>query len=135
MSRIHSSSRPFVLAVLLMASALIASPMHAQDAEAGSESDASPEESVVVRGAPLFPVGSVPTPDLRTSPSELLWSVDGTPLELVQDRGLNRGTDVALMVVGGTAIVVGLLLGGEAGTIIAVSGGVIGLIGLYRFVR
>jgi hypothetical protein len=43
--------------------------------------------------------------------------------------------NVALMIVGGAAIAVGAVVGGDAGTIMMVGGGVIGLIGLYRYVR
>lgn len=135
MSMLSTSPRSSLLAVLLMGAALIAAPLHGQDRAPGPEGDTSAESSVIVSAAPLFPVGSVPVPDLEATSSELLWAVDGNPFEFGQDRGLDRGTDVALMAVGATAVVVGLLLGGEAGTIIAVTGGVIGLIGVYRFVR
>jgi hypothetical protein len=40
-----------------------------------------------------------------------------------------------MMAVGGAGLAVGLLIGGDAGTIIASTGGIIGLIGLYRFLR
>jgi hypothetical protein len=133
--RRRGSPRALLIAVLLMGAALIASPLHGQDTLPGPEGDSSADPSVVVSAAPLFPVGSVPMPDLEPTSFELLWAVEGTPFEPGQDRGLNRGTDVALMAVGTTAIVVGLLLGGEAGTIVAVTGGVIGLIGLFRYVR
>jgi hypothetical protein len=39
------------------------------------------------------------------------------------------------MVVGGAGLVVGSIVGGDAGTIIMVSGGVIGLVGLFRWLR
>jgi hypothetical protein len=39
------------------------------------------------------------------------------------------------MAVGGAALVIGALVGDDAGTVIAIGGGVIGLVGLYRFVR
>jgi hypothetical protein len=40
-----------------------------------------------------------------------------------------------MMAVGGAALVVGLVIGGDGGLIIATTGGVIGLIGLYRYLR
>jgi len=50
--------------------------------------------------------------------------------------GIERsGPDVALMVVGGAALVVGSLIGDDAGTLMMVGGGVLGLLGLYRYVR
>jgi hypothetical protein len=135
MSMRSSSPRAYPIAVFLMGLALIASPLHGQDVPPGPEGDTSAESSVIVGTEALFPIGSVPQPDLQPTSPELLWAVDATAFELGQDRGLSRGTDVALMAVGATAVVVGLLLGGEAGTIVAVTGGVIGLVGVFRYVR
>lgn len=53
----------------------------------------------------------------------------------VQDEGVNAGSNVAMMGVGLAAIVVGSMVGGDGGTIIAISGGVIGLVGLFRYLR
>lgn len=46
-----------------------------------------------------------------------------------------QGTNVALMVVGAAGLVAGLLIEGNAGTAIAIGGAVIGLIGLYMYLR
>lgn len=43
--------------------------------------------------------------------------------------------DVAWMVLGGAALVVGSIVGGDGGTIIMVTGGVIGLVGLWRYLQ
>ncbi len=46
------------------------------------------------------------------------------------------GRDVAMMAVGGAAILVGaLIVGGDAGTIFVVSGAAIALYGLYNYLR
>jgi hypothetical protein len=45
------------------------------------------------------------------------------------------GSNVALMIVGGATLVVGAIIGGTAGTIVMVGGGVIGLVGLYRYLQ
>jgi hypothetical protein len=42
---------------------------------------------------------------------------------------------VALMVVGGAALLTGLIIGGNAGTAIAVGGAVVGLVGLYQYLQ
>jgi hypothetical protein len=52
-----------------------------------------------------------------------------------RDDNIGAGRNVAMMGVGVAAIVVGSLIGGDGGTIIAISGGVIGLVGLYRYLR
>lgn len=41
----------------------------------------------------------------------------------------------ALMIVGGAAVLVGLVIGGGAGGAIAVGGAVIGLVGLYQYLQ
>jgi len=48
---------------------------------------------------------------------------------------VGAGRNVAMMGVGLAAIVVGSLIGGDGGTIIAIGGGVIGLIGLFHYLR
>lgn len=48
---------------------------------------------------------------------------------------INVGRNVALMVVGGAGIVVGSIVGGDGGTLIMVSSGVIGLVGLFRYLQ
>lgn len=56
-------------------------------------------------------------------------------ISLAPDPGPASRRDVAWMVVGGAGLVVGSIVGGDAGTIIMVSGGVIGLVGLFRWLR
>ena len=51
------------------------------------------------------------------------------------DARLGAGRNVALMVVGGAALVIGAVIGGAAGLLIAVAGAAIGLYGLYYFVQ
>ena len=51
-----------------------------------------------------------------------------------QDR-IHAGPNIAMMAVGGAALVVGLVIGGDGGLIIATTGGVIGLIGLWRYLK
>jgi len=55
-----------------------------------------------------------------------------------QDRGsahLGAGANVALMGVGAAAVIVGLMIGGNGGTIVALAGGAVGLLGLFRYIR
>lgn len=51
------------------------------------------------------------------------------------DAHVGAGSNVAMMGVGLAGIVIGSVIGGDGGTIIAVGGGVIGLIGLFRYLR
>lgn len=51
------------------------------------------------------------------------------------DAHMGAGRNVALMVVGGAALIIGAVIGGTAGVLIAVAGAAIGLYGLYNFVQ
>jgi len=51
------------------------------------------------------------------------------------DPHMGAGQNVALMVVGGAAIIIGAIIGETAGLLIAVAGAAIGLYGLYHFIQ
>jgi hypothetical protein len=51
------------------------------------------------------------------------------------DAHIGAGRNVALMVVGGAALIVGAVIGGAAGLLIAVAGAAVGLYGLYYFIQ
>ena len=46
-----------------------------------------------------------------------------------------RDQSRAMMIVGGGALLVGAIIGGDPGTVIMVSGVVVGLIGLYNYLQ
>jgi hypothetical protein len=48
---------------------------------------------------------------------------------------MGAGQNVALMVVGAAAIIIGAAIGHTAGVLIAVAGAAIGLYGLYYFIQ
>lgn len=50
-------------------------------------------------------------------------------------EGLHQGEGVAYMAVGGAGLIAGLLIGGGAGTAVAIGGLAVGLVGLYEYVR
>ena len=72
-------------------------------------------------------------------PFGITMPVPASPLALSmapqQDDGLNLGSNMALMVIGGAGLVTGLVLDNDAGTIIAVGGAVVFLIGFYRWLK
>ena len=81
----------------------------------------------------------LPLSDALLVPIGLTMPVPASPLALnmapKQDSGLNLGSNLALMVIGGAGLVVGLVMDSDAGTIISVGGGVVFLIGFYRWLR
>jgi hypothetical protein len=46
-----------------------------------------------------------------------------------------RGAGVGLMIAGGALFIAGLIVGGDAGTVVAVTGAAIGAWGLYQYFR
>ena len=50
-------------------------------------------------------------------------------------RGAGLGTGGALMIIGGAAFITGLIIGGGAGTALAVGGVLVGAYGLYIFLK
>lgn len=63
-----------------------------------------------------------------------LSSASKTPVAPYDTR-LGAGRNVALMAVGAAALIIGAVIGGSAGLLIAVGGAAIGLYGLYYFVQ
>lgn len=57
------------------------------------------------------------------------------PVSAAPARRGGYGQPVALMVVGGAALLTGLIIGDDAGAAIAVGGAVVGLIGLYQYLQ
>lgn len=51
------------------------------------------------------------------------------------DTHMGAGRNVALMVVGGAALIIGAAIGGTAGVLIAVAGAAVGLYGLFNFIQ
>jgi hypothetical protein len=50
-------------------------------------------------------------------------------------HGTGLGTGGALMIVGGAALIIGLIIGGSAGLVIAIAGAALGLYGLFLFLQ
>jgi hypothetical protein len=118
---------PFSLA-LGVASMTLAAPARAQDA-------------VVATPAAPAPVPAAPQPAASPAagPRVDAAAVGVRHAPATKDAAAPRrggyGQPVALMVVGGAAVLVGLIIGGGAGAAIAIGGAVAGLIGLYQYLQ
>lgn len=75
---------------------------------------------VIVSAEPTFYTGNVFT----TAPTV-------APIPAPEHGGRNG----ALMIIGGATLVVGSIIGGDAGTLMMVGGGVVGLVGLWRYLQ
>ena len=121
-----------VAVALSIASLVIASPARAQDAvvaTAASPAVATMSDSVTTAQPATTPAG--PTIDAAAVG---VRHASVTTTAAPAPRG-GYGQPVALMVVGGAAVIVGLLINGGAGTAIAIAGAVAGLYGLYQYLQ
>jgi len=92
-------------------------------------------EIVIVESAP-----TPPTVDVAPSSGPTMHAARLSPrLASTTSKDANamrrpsRVSGVGLMILGGAALVTGLIIGGDAGTVIAVGGAIIGLYGLYVY--
>jgi hypothetical protein len=75
-----------------------------------------------------------PRRDLTATAMRHVAEQDATAVELMQRRR-GTGQPVALMVVGGAAVVLGALIGDDVGTVFMIGGAVALLIGLYQYIQ
>jgi hypothetical protein len=126
-----SSTHSWLVAV--GAALIFAAPAAAQTAASANTGPEPAASTVEVKA---------PTPAISIAPTQAstALSVSITPLTAplviapLPAQG-NQRTNVALMIVGGAGLVVGSLIHGDTGTVIMVGGGVVGLIGLFRYLR
>lgn len=120
MLKIHLAALAFV-AALAVPSALSAQQVTA-DAVA----------PVVAAPAPVVTAGPVVAQAGIVRPALVVETTVGTLQDGTYSSNRNN---VAWMGVGAAALIVGLLIGGDAGSVVAITGGVIGLIGLFRYLN
>jgi hypothetical protein len=98
-------------------------------AEPAPAAPAAPGEERVTAGPTL----SAATVGLRANAAR----EDLTEQQLAQRAAHHGGpgTSVALMIVGGVAFIAGLIIGGGAGTAVAIAGAAVGLYGLYLYLQ
>jgi hypothetical protein len=119
-----------------------------ESADSAGESLMARPDSIGLTAIAIASHVSLAGPLIGSRAAEAKFSMPGEPLPddfaaasrdinsiIAQDPHLGKGKNVAFMVVGGAAIVTGLFVGGDAGNVIAAGGAVIGLYGLYMYVR
>jgi hypothetical protein len=120
----------------------------AQDAPANAAADATPAVAVDVAAPVEVEAGSpvavdAPAPAAVETPVSTGPSMEAsalsprlshtTALSANAMRRPSRGSGVGLMIFGGAALITGLIIGDNAGTVIAVGGALVGLYGLYVY--
>lgn len=89
--------------------------------------------------APNVPVTQVQQPQVGPTVSALTVGVrnvvPATTTAAPQRSNAGLGQNEALMIVGGAAILVGAVVGGDAGDIFMIGGAIVGLYGLYKYLQ
>lgn len=125
------------LAVLSISAALLPSSGKAQTSAAPSRDSLDTRMTEVTVSARGLSADSLPVagPRIHRAGVTAPVAIRSDSSKPQNDAHVGAGSNVAMMGVGLAAIVVGSLVGGDGGTIIAIGGGVIGLIGLFRYLR
>jgi hypothetical protein len=116
----------------LTASLLVPAIVRAQDAAPSVAISATEVVAPTTTTAAAVSTASTDGPRINQS-GVTRSSVSAAPVAPPQFQ--TDRSNVAWMVVGGAALVVGSMIGGDAGTIIMITGGVIGLMGLFRYMQ
>ena len=139
MPRFASPSTSARVRALVALTSLAAMPLAAQDRPAIADDAAPDSVTVAAPAVSVAPsaqaagptrdgatVAARPTRDDRTRRT-------ADALAALAPTRTHHGPAVALMVVGATAVVLGLIVGGDPETPLVVGGAVVGLIGLYQY--
>ena len=121
-----------VALTLLVASAAIAPSAYAQSAALAPAPDSTP---VAVQPAAAQPAAAQAPPAGPTMDAASVAVRHAPAADVAAAPRGGYGQPVALMVVGGAAVLVGLIIGNDVGTVIAVGGAIAGLYGLYQYLQ
>lgn len=131
----YSLHSTVLLAMLFISAAALPSSVRAQRSGATDSISIDAQRLVSV---PLAPAAAKAAGS-RVSPVGIgrLAQPNAPALAQSRDQGahIGAGSNLALMGTGGAGVIVGLLVGGSGGTAIALGGGIVGLVGLYRYLR
>ncbi|MEO8623832.1 MAG: hypothetical protein ABI625_22315 [bacterium] len=116
------------IAAVFGAAILLAAPLRAQDASL-AVAPSSPAPAVAeAPAAAAGPTVAAATVAVRRAPVDA-----NAPAAPAAGQGHDKGT--ALMIVGGAAVLTGIVIGNGAGYAISVAGAVAGLYGLYIYLQ
>jgi hypothetical protein len=125
----------FILTAIVLPGSIFAQvPVDVIPANAGAPLAISGNASVA---QPSF-TNRVPLAGPRVGSAILVAAREATPAAPSLppgDGGARVGRNLALVGVGAAAVVAGLLVGGDGGHAVAIGGTVVGLVGLYRYLR
>jgi hypothetical protein len=121
-----------------IAVALLAAPLAAQTAAPEQNAPVAVTTAVttaVVADAPVAVTSDVARgPLMKDAAVGVRLDARNAPLA-VPPKFQATGRNPAMMIVGGAALIVGAVVGGQAGTIVMIAGGIIGLVGLWNYLQ
>jgi hypothetical protein len=117
------------IAIAFGALALAVAPVRAQDVATTSDTAVAPAATAAV-AAERAPAG----PSVETA-SVGVRRTTAASSEVQPAPAMSRSTGLTWMIVGGAAVLTGVVVGGDAGYAISIGGAVIGLIGLYQYLQ
>ena len=118
------------VAVALAFGAPVSAQQIADDDLGVASTTSSSQAAAPVTGSAAF--AFAPTITLA---SAMVIEPTAAPFAAPMPPVMRQSQSVAMMIVGGAALIVGSLIDGDTGTIIMVGGGVVGLVGLFNYLQ
>jgi len=127
-----------LLAALVLGAAMFPSSLLPQQGAVDDRGSRAVQVTIIPLGAQVDTVHAAFASAARIAPAgftrAVATSVPGPARPISDSRG-GDNANVAMIGVGAAAVGLGLIVGGDGGTIIAVTGGVVGLVALYKYLR
>ena len=127
-----------LLAALFIGAATFPSSLSAQQGAFGDRDSLAAQVSLSPTSARVDTAHAASAAGPRIAPAGFTRHAAASlagPARPNYDGRMGDNGNVAMMGVGAAAVGLGLIIGGDGGTIVALTGGVIGLVGLYRYLR
>ena len=127
-----------LLAGLVLGAATFSSSLSAQQGATDDRGSPAAQMSLNPSSASGDTAHAAPATGPRIAPAGFIRPVPASlagPPRPIEGSRSGDNTNVAMMGVGAAVVGLGLIISGEGGTIVALTGGVIGLVGLYRYLR
>ena len=100
-----------------------------------SQPVSAPSAAATVVAEPTAAAQAGPRLETSSVAFQPVPTADSASTAAQKGASANLGESRAMMIAGGAAVVVGIIIGDEIGTLIAVSGAVVGLYGLYQYLK
>ena len=127
-----------LLAALLIGAATFPLSLSAQQGIADDRGSPAPQMLLVPTAASIDTSRASSAAGPRIAPVGFTRHVAASPAappRPIEDTSRGDNTNVIMIGVGAATVGLGLIIGGQGGTIVALTGAVVGLAGLYRYLR